>query len=367
MLDRSYAIADDVIPDSEHRRVRTIEKPIGMPSTCIALAENHSTSATRTLNRNATADDSTLGVEAAPIFFTSTPPPEPLSPSGQTSHVQCPSACSKDSLFNHPPEIADAPEISIPDNVDLVESSTAAAAKLVKVSEVMDNSPLRRNQSIANAHGTSINETVEATTASAIDSERPIEIKDSSTSIITDPLPTIASTAGTASIASLLLQPFPVASNSNSVYHMTKGPASSSNEEFKLQKAEPTILLADTQSTAVLTAVETTGALTAAASNDINGVYNKKIQPSIFESLADDLNKNDSAEVAPMLTAPAVIPADTDCFPVRIMARADSFNFTFGSDDICPRSDGAGHAFNFTYNIPVSEYMKENRFDLIFA
>lgn len=134
-----------------------------------------------------------------------------------------------------------------------------------------------------------------------------------------------------------------------------------------MQKVEPTIILADTHSTGVLKAVESTAALTAAASNDINGVYNKKIQPSIFESLADELNKNESAEVAPMLTGPAAIPAETDCFSVRVMARADSFNATLGSDDICPHSDGGGHSFNITYNIPVSQYMKENRFDLIFV
>lgn len=300
--------------------------------------------------------------------------PAPTSPSVQTFYPQCPSACSKDSIFSHSAETADSPEISIPENVDGIELSTAAAPKSLtdKVSELIDNASLQRNQSTENA--STINETIETTTinaykaikSTAIDGERPIEVRDSSTSIVSDPLPTLASAAGTVSIASLLLQPFPLASNSNSVYHMTKEP-SPSNEDYKLEKVEATILLSDTHSTAVLAAVDSTVAMAASASNDINGVYNKKIQPSSFEILTDDQNKNESAEVAPMLTGPAAVPAESDCFFVRLIARADSFNVTLGSDDICPHSDGGGHSFNITYNIPISQYMKENRFDLIFV
>lgn len=351
-----------------------------MPSHCVALAQIHSPATSASLIGNTTAGVSSTGAETTqmPPASTTMIPESPTS-SPQTPQLQCLSACTKDSLFNHSPVVAEAPEISFPENVELVESSTAAATKYVqiftatKVPEMIDNSSMQRNQTIENGHRTtSTNASIETTTsnnnkASAIDGERPIEIRDSSTSIITDPLPTIASAPGTVSIASLLMQPFPIASNSNSVYHMTNEHSASSNEEFKMQKVEPTIVLADTHSTGVLTAVESTVALTAAASNDINGVYNKKIQPSIFESLADELNKNESAEVAPMLTGPAAIPAETDCFSVRVMARADSFNATLGSDDICPHSDGGGHSFNITYNIPVSQYMKENRFDLIFV
>lgn len=342
-----------------------------MPSHCVALVQNHSPPVSTTLNVNATATGTALIAETTQMPPASTSEPEALSSSAQTLHTQCPSACSKDSLFSHSPEIGEGPEISIPENVDVIESSIASAIKTSKASEMIDNSSLQPNHHNASAPATMNNATIETTTvnaykASAIDGERPIEIRDSSTSIITDPLPTIASAAGTVSIASLLLQPFPVPSNSNSVYHMTKDPSSSSNEEFKLQKVEPTILLADAHSTAVLTPVESTAALTAAA-NDINGVYNKKIQPSVFESLADELNKNESAEVAPSLTGPAAIPADAECFPIRVIARADSFNVTLGSDYICPHSDGGGHSYNITYNIPVSQYMKENRFDLIFV
>lgn len=342
-----------------------------MPSHCVALAQNQLPAISTKLNGNTTAISSSLNAETTQLPPTSTPIPESLSPSAQTLQSQCPSACNKDSILNQSPEIAESPDISIPENVDLMESSTAAAIKSFKASEMIDNSLLQRNQSNTIANGKTINETIETTTtnaykASAIDAERPIEIKDSSTSIITDPLPTIAVASGTVSMASLLVQPFPIATNSNSVYHMTNEPTPSS-EQFKLQKIEPTILMTEPHSTAILAAVESTAALTAAASNDINGVYNKKIQPSFFESLADDLSKNESAEVAPMLTGPAAVPIESDCFPVRLMAHADSFNVTLGTDDICPHSDGGSHSFNITYNIPVSQYMKENRFDLIFV
>lgn len=342
-----------------------------MPSHCVALVQNHLPAISATLVEITTARVLSLGAETTQMPSTSTSTtPESLTP--QTLQSQCLSACTKDSLLNHSPEIANAPEISIPENVDFVESSTTAALKTPKISEMIDNSSLQRNQSSENNQRMANNASIEITTpnaaykASVIDSERPIEIRDSSASIITDPLPTVASAPGTVSIASLLMQPFPIASNSNSVYHMTKEHSPASSEEFKMQKVEPTIIL-DTHSTAVLPAVESTAPLTSSASNDINGVYNKKIQPSIFESLADDLNKKESAEVAPMLTGSAAVPAETDCFSVRVMARADTFNVTLGSDDICPHSDGGGHSFNITYNIPVSQYMKEHRFDLIFV
>lgn len=354
-----FPFAEDIIFESQYKRERTIEHPIGMPIHCMSLDQNQSKKIALSLDANTTTDNTSSHVATTQPPSTSTPQPDT-----QSSSAQCQSTCSKDAIVNHSPEVAEVPEILIPENVDLVESSTAGASKTTNEFEKIDNSSPQRNQSSAIEYVASMNTTTDASTttkslkASAIDGERPIEIKDSSTSIITDSQPTIASAAGTVSIASLLLHPYPLASNSNSVYHMTKDSSPTSNEEFKLQKVDPTI---------VLTPVDSTAALTAAASNAINGVYDKKIEPPLFESLPYDLNKNESAEVAPMLTAPAAVSAETDCFSIRLTAHADSFNTTLGSDDICPHADGDDHSFNITYNIPVSQYMKENRFDLTFV
>lgn len=51
------------------------------------------------------------------------------------------------------------------------------------------------------------------------------------------------------------------------------------------------------------------------------------------------------------------------CMLVQVMLRADTFNVTLGSDEIC-YSDG--HSFNLTYNVPLSRYMIENQFQLVF-
>lgn len=51
------------------------------------------------------------------------------------------------------------------------------------------------------------------------------------------------------------------------------------------------------------------------------------------------------------------------CMLVQVMLRAETFNVSLGSDEIC-YSDG--HSFNLTYNVPLSRYMIENQFQLMF-
>ncbi|XP_031628349.1 uncharacterized protein LOC116344084 isoform X2 [Contarinia nasturtii] len=50
---------------------------------------------------------------------------------------------------------------------------------------------------------------------------------------------------------------------------------------------------------------------------------------------------------------------NSECLLISLRIRSESFNITFEPDEICRN-------FNITYNIPLSKYMKENRFELIF-
>lgn len=52
------------------------------------------------------------------------------------------------------------------------------------------------------------------------------------------------------------------------------------------------------------------------------------------------------------------------CVTVELGLRTSTFNVTFGPEEFC--STGR-HGFNMTYNIPLSKFMLEKRFDLTFS
>lgn len=59
-------------------------------------------------------------------------------------------------------------------------------------------------------------------------------------------------------------------------------------------------------------------------------------------------------------TSTPVEASNSDCFQIDLLFRSESVNKTLWSEEIC-------HNINITYNIPLSKYMKESRFDLVFV
>lgn len=272
------------------------------------------------------------------------------------SESQCPSACDKDSVLNQAQEMIEAPELSIPENIDLVESSTIAKSSTTKLDTIDNTNPIAPPSVLNNQINKTMNiqhlivvmpqfispESTTTTTTTmkttidksnkivAIHAKRPIEIKDSPMSRIFD------------SGISMIVNDF------RSI---------STDLQTKQNSVDPSLASLDSHSASLLT--EATAPISA-ANNDIDNVYNKKIKSLHFENIANEVNKSASI---------AVVPAEvtaSGCINVQLMARTDAFNVTLGSDEICPQSDGGGHNFNITYNMPISKYMKENRFKLIF-
>lgn len=102
--------------------------------------------------------------------------------------------------------------------------------------------------------------------------------------------------------------------------------------------------------------------------NDIKSPLNKKPEIKMDKPLTDDgaeATKSTMATIEPLTSftpstqTTTATPATKDCLLINLHIRSDSFNITLGYDEICSN-------FNITYNIPLSKYMKENRFELVF-
>lgn len=124
--------------------------------------------------------------------------------------------------------------------------------------------------------------------------------------------------------------------------------------DLKQQELEPLLLAVDSANS------------TKFLENDIKSTFIKKTELNRF-----DIPKPANGNYEPLpshtttTTTPtpnhdvAVEPTKSTCAIIYLMIRSESLNITLGSDEIC-------HNFNITYNIPLSKYMKENRFDLVF-
>lgn len=110
--------------------------------------------------------------------------------------------------------------------------------------------------------------------------------------------------------------------------------------------------------------------------NDIKTTFDKKIESKFEKAIPEDgieitKSTNGNIEPLPLYTAPSQITAATPtlampidptnpaCFLIYLVIRSETFNITVGRDEIC-------HNFNITYNIPLSKYMKESRFEIVF-
>lgn len=100
--------------------------------------------------------------------------------------------------------------------------------------------------------------------------------------------------------------------------------------------------------------------------NDIKTTFNKKVDgievpksaTANIEQLPSYTTLSQIGMAAPTLAIP-IEPINPGCFLIFLAFRSESLNITIGRDVIC-------HNFNITYNIPLSKYMKENRFEIVF-
>lgn len=371
-------IEDQIVYESKYHRERKIQPPIGFPSHCAIILQlptfiGPSLSAA---NNSTSPDSLALSIDGKSNKTII-----------ETSKLHCPSYCSVESdqdtvKVNKVSELSEGSEIAMPENVDVIETSTTyktqkpPTTKLHPIMKKIDSIDLLKkndnlDQIVNNVTeqkivlpdvNTTLTTLVTAKNVNeiskiAVQVEQPIEVRD-------------------LSIQSLLIQTTTSKSISNgqdpnSVYSIqnksnkTKD-SSELNSEVKQQETEPIAISASHTDT--LKFME----------NDIKTSFNKKTQSSnkfnktLSES--DNVNRNENIEtmskiingnVDGLASTPAYeITADAStnsaCFFIYLLIQSDSFNVTLGSDEIC-------HNFNITYNIPLSKYMKENRFQLVFV
>lgn len=312
----SLLLSDDYTYENEYSRERRPVSPIGSPLQCViqqpptAPTANGSLS-TPALQSKLPTDVTSAGSGALAI---------------EASQLICPSACSKDAMLNQLPETLE--EIPVPESTDTMK---------VKVSE-------------SNATRTTTMPTTATTTKSSknisVDAERPIELKDL-------PLST-AQNAAAQSTAST--STFSSSETSNSVYPMTKIDLKEPTPAESEDRPQSPSLNPDMHS--VQYEYPSAAGVGATASNLITKKMSLIVGPT-------EINRSDNVDPQPGIVLPPNSPPSS-CFQVQLVARIDGIgNTTLGSDEICLHDES--HGFNITYHIPISKYMTESRFEVIFV
>lgn len=333
---------DDYLIESEYHRERKLRSPIGQPSHCEQLPKT-----------NRTASDA--------------------------SQSLCPSFCAVSSghetgKVNQVSEMPEAPE-NIPENVEIIETSTAfksqkiTTTKLLPIERKSDSvepsTTLSDNLNHTSIEHTTVKDKIDTSSQGplpiddknkvAIQAEEPVEVRDSPILSQNTPAPVVQSNY------SEKIEPIPNERVDEIQKKQNKPKELDTNTEIKQQEIES---FADAQSGSI-------------KENDIKPTF-KKVENK-FEKLAEDggvvvdVPKPANGNIEPLTpitsstqtttVAPAFgVPLETAnpaCLLIYMQIRSESFNLTLGSDEICRN-------FNITYNIPLSKYMKENRFELVF-
>lgn len=340
--------------ESEYQRERNILPPIGMPEHCVMFLPVRDGKMNRTTHE--------------------------LSP------VHCPSFCGivnpSDAIrVNHVPELAENLEIAIPENIDVIETSTTTkvptlptpTTKFHSIGIKTDSIDLSKKSINSDANAV-LNNTVSKIEPSIASHDAPIDARNMGKKILTNgqvekPFDIAAEPvhSTTAESVQIVNEHEP-----NSVYDEQSKLNKTKEMHGSNGKAKQSDLL-DVEPVANLHADQTKF-----MDNDIKTSF-KKYDKSIDEAEAEraaniELMKTlneDGNKILPspqpltMSTSPSSLEHMVDaphapCFAVDLHVRSDSFNTTLGSDEIC-------HNFNITYNIPISKYMEEKRIHLVFV
>lgn len=342
-----------------------VAEAIGIPAHCLPLIQLSQTRETTTHTSiktdqfNPSLLPSITPLSTTVKSLTSTTSSPSIHSLTQTLQAQCPSACNKDLVSNNTPEVPDAPELLVPESIDVIEPNTTSKP-VTPTTEHNENNQYKANLTDENYIGD------ELTTKSTIrngnmnkllHADRPIEIKDLSTS--SSQLSTVASAAYSHGLSSNdfyrssdLSEPIFI---SSSVISKKEGVDASDIQSVLLDES-----------------------LVNNKDDNVSTYNNKKSNKSLDKTAIDsneDGGKSESAEVSPQsahvtsnnngVVSVAAAESVNPCISIRLLLRIDAFNVSVGSNQICPQSNG--HGFNITANIPVSKYMKEKRFELIFV
>lgn len=337
--------------ESEFHRERTMRFPIGLPAHCVGV------------------NVSKLG-QTAPL---------------DTQHSTCPLFCGHEIGKTLVPDVSETLEMAIPENVDIVESSTSYKPQknaLTSTERKIDNSVVSSTTLNENSNHPSSEQTTAKTKLDEsihddlenvekinsdvnkipIQVEEPIEIRETfkipAKPFVLPPANHSDRTEPVSGRSAGLSDSPKIKSNKAKESH-------EASTDSKKQELEPLLLAVDS--------VNSTKFL----ENDIKSTFIKKTELSRFDIpkptnanvvlSTSDTNASSSTAATTVATAAAtttkhgiaIEPTKSTCALIYVVLRSDSFNITLGSDEIC-------HNFNITYNIPLSKYMKEDRFDLIF-
>lgn len=330
-------LGDPSVFESEFHRERTIRFPIGLPAHCV-------------------------GVNVSKLSQT------PLN----SQHLTCPSFCGHEIGKTFASDVPETLEISIPENVDAIESSTSNKLQknaLAAIERKGDNSVVSSTTLIEN-HGHPLSE--QTTEKSKTDDniqeqliniekinndankismqvEQPIEIRDT---------------------FKISPKPFSIlpANHSDKIesVHSSERTSSLGDIQKKIIKAKE-LLDASTDLKQqniepVLRSVDSANS-TKFLENDIKSTFIKKTDLNRFDIPKPtngnvELSTSHASSTTPVHGV-TVAPTNAACVIIYLVMRSETFNITLGSDEIC-------HNFNITYNIPLSKYMKEDRFNLVF-
>lgn len=293
----------------------------------------------------------------------------------------CPSFCAvmnglETGKLNQVSDMPDAHEI--PENADIIETSTTFKVQKTTVTTTTKLLPVERKIE-SNEPSTTLSENlnhtlVEQTTAKdkidlssqgplatddqiintvnkiAIQAEQPVEVRESAIISPNTPSPILQSNYSEN-----------IEGQSADLLEVPKKPnqpkdLSDTNTEFKPQENEPLLSDEHVRSPKFL-------------ENDIKSTFNKKSEnkferavPDVEVAKSPNTNVESLTPQIPVSTPTYGIPVEASnpaCIIISLLIRSESFNMTLGSDEICQN-------FNITYNIPLSKYMKENRFELVF-
>lgn len=315
--------------------------------------------------------------------------------SHEISPIHCTSFCGisnpTDTVkANHVPESIDHLEIAIPENVDVIETSTAS--KISATTATTTTTTTKHNaigmksepaEVFEETHANIEQNLAKNTTDSKVlpfeasmSHDAATDARNVNKEIVVDgqvekPFD-IAEVAHSTTAESIQVsnehEPNSVYDEQNKL-NKTKEMHSLNNKirQTELSMAEPVINLHAEQ--------------TKFMENDIKTSFNKKYDRNdddaeavraanieLMKTSNDDGNTLlPSPQPLTMPSSPSTIdhvidvPAShASCFAIDLRVKSVSLNATLGTDEIC-------HNFNITYNIPISKYMEENRIHLVFV
>lgn len=318
-----FFLGDETIFESEYLRERTVVPPIGMPMHCYTLTQSISSTPPSNLAQNFTTN---------------------FGKNSQLNAIpKCPSSCNIDSPLKHTPEILEIPELSIPENVDLVDQNITSMQQInvetnKQQTEFVNNITVQINYNSPESLNIPIVSSSNKLAVGDNNDEQPIEVRD-----------------------------YPI-TNTNSNTPIEPDLKRELHETSAVKITEPA---ADgsNKGTGILPEAYSTSTPKPTPANTNESVYleSKIVNGSLVNERTDIYEEPKVNTIGSHLNPIAAVAVDSACIIVQIIIRAISFNTTLGSDLICPQSGGGTHSFNITYNVPLSKYMKEDVFELIFV